>query len=486
MFIILQIPIVDLRPFLYDENWRLTTPYWPNPETGDFFRFGGPVLRRGKGGIKNWMAESKIAHVDNAIRIEEHNRPKSNVPQEFRIRCCFRRFFFDGFATGKFEIGFIANLLDSHRSKILYRNVIREVYMSRVSVRTSQKSRKSANLINAGDLFAELFWHASSPTIHQAQGMVPGDVLSGHPVMFIEIDPGEDSRFICPYPHETVYKSPPSEISLAHAWVDKDRVQSWWLRREVKRVEFDVRQLRLCLLRLHTIRAGFRTVLTQIHKENILPRPKTATSERLQAYIKKTLKDINLISKTQPSGGDILEYACLAEDLFIMEEKNELLEKLRIEIGIRPQHFRNVAKYLDDITSNNRPLLDIKEINMVKNEQHITGNNNAGTQAGGNIHQSITDSFNYATTATADHDLKILIIELSNALVSLRSHIDEHAGISLDHLSDGFAKEITAKEPDHDLLRTFGSKISNIAGTVAEYGPPVVAAVNTILKWFNL
>ena len=111
MFLTVQFPIVDSRPFLDQETGMLHRPNWPSPlPDEDFVRSFGHIRQRRRGGLPNWVGESEVCEANRAIRFD---RPPPftvsdySTTLELPVKIIFRRFYKDGFGVCKYEIGFV-------------------------------------------------------------------------------------------------------------------------------------------------------------------------------------------------------------------------------------------------------------------------------------------------------------------------------------------------------------------------------------------
>ena len=105
MLVHLQFPIVDLRGLAGGEDSRLPVPNWPSPlQDEEFIRSAGVIRKRYSGGLQGWIAEELYCDARRSIRFI----PGALGSRDFsnrRIRIAFRRFYFDGTAVAKFEVG---------------------------------------------------------------------------------------------------------------------------------------------------------------------------------------------------------------------------------------------------------------------------------------------------------------------------------------------------------------------------------------------
>lgn len=107
MFGVIQFPVADFRPLLRNQRGRLLVPDWSNPnlDTG-FIRGFGKISRRNGLGLGT-MGEHSFADVNNAVRIRPIIYKQKGACSSFIIRPWFRRFYFDGQISGRFDFGFL-------------------------------------------------------------------------------------------------------------------------------------------------------------------------------------------------------------------------------------------------------------------------------------------------------------------------------------------------------------------------------------------
>ncbi len=111
MFILLQLPLADLRPLIKGGRGRLEKPDWTadDPE-GAFMRGFGLVAARNSEAY-GLIGERAFADFDKAVRFnyaDEHLwYRQQGWEHPVTILPWFRRFYFDGVMAGRFEFGFL-------------------------------------------------------------------------------------------------------------------------------------------------------------------------------------------------------------------------------------------------------------------------------------------------------------------------------------------------------------------------------------------
>ena len=112
MYTVVQIPIFDPRGLeIIIQSPKNIKPGWPSPSPGyEFIRGFGGVFERSKGGLQGFFAESFLCNAKRVIRFPDITGTLIDDSSEdglfIRPRVATRHFFFDGYCTGKFEIGF--------------------------------------------------------------------------------------------------------------------------------------------------------------------------------------------------------------------------------------------------------------------------------------------------------------------------------------------------------------------------------------------
>lgn len=120
MFIVFQLPLTDVRPFIDGATGRVPEPVWPlvhlpdDPFRKPYVRGFGSAQRRLSGGVDDWPGEDYFCDLSHAVRF-----PTAVLRGRFpagrrgiRRYCRFRRLFWDGqfqregSVVGRVEMGF--------------------------------------------------------------------------------------------------------------------------------------------------------------------------------------------------------------------------------------------------------------------------------------------------------------------------------------------------------------------------------------------
>ena len=108
MFILVQLPLADLRPLLGDQHGRLTVPDWTSDDPGRGFIRGFGKLASRNSRAYGLVGERFFADFNNAVRLRETFAFQGDgwrQPLQAELR--FRRMYYDGLLAGRFEFGFL-------------------------------------------------------------------------------------------------------------------------------------------------------------------------------------------------------------------------------------------------------------------------------------------------------------------------------------------------------------------------------------------
>ncbi len=108
MFVLVQFPVADLRSLVKEQMGRLPVPDWSADDPGRVFIRGfGAVATRNSPGY-GLLGERCYADFDHALRFRQPVLyQEEGWRNSFEISPWFRRFYFDGIISGRFELGFI-------------------------------------------------------------------------------------------------------------------------------------------------------------------------------------------------------------------------------------------------------------------------------------------------------------------------------------------------------------------------------------------
>lgn len=378
MLLQLQFPLTDLRGFVHGADVRLPFPGWPTPfPSEEFVRFFGAVRKRPSGGISGWIGETAYcdarrallfprgllghrpnlrqtphcAAADRGNRTGQPENPASTGNS--RLYAAFRRFYFDGIASGKTEVGFATGLPSGTRplagevGRVLNLDVL-----VRMAVGASPKHQYTqVRLHEAGPHLCQLYLGASSAGTAARQS----DSTVAHaetPVLFVDMDSFEAASWTMPKFAKKVGLSHESPFDL-FVWripLDGRAIGVWCLVAKddvLDGAEQLRRNLRIYLLRLNAEHQCFKRVLKAIGQGVIDPPPRSPRAQLLQDYLNQATRRIGRCEAQvrNVAMSDQLEaLAYLTFDNAEPGERNALMDRFR-QIDVRTNITRKVGLY---------------------------------------------------------------------------------------------------------------------------------------------
>jgi hypothetical protein len=180
MFIIAQIPFADFRSLLPGKRGKLQSPNWSLDEPTGFIRGFGQVSTRNSSSL-GLEGERSFANMNHAIRFpQQMNYHREGWPVILDIIPWFRRLYFDGMFSGRFEIGFliqdfyedmIFDDADDDKAEIDPQEVAQKVLSTEVRVRSPDTSVVSTSFRNCAS--ALLSAYVSATTSNSALAQYP-------------------------------------------------------------------------------------------------------------------------------------------------------------------------------------------------------------------------------------------------------------------------------------------------------------------------
>jgi len=461
VLISIQFPLADSRPFLNIDSGLLKRPTWPRPAATEFVRHFGSIRGRKLGGVKGWVGENDICEAVQALKFVEF------LPKMYR--CAFRRFFFDGHALGKYELGV------STKRRVWFEGddalkAVNNFLSTRVAIRRSTTS-EGFQLAESGRHIADLYLAATTSSKCNTKPQ-KWWVEAGTPLLVLEYR--EDEWIELPHWLKITSLEVPPEfgVSLSHCFIDYkgNRIPMWILGREHQQSKSywdsyrrdwylsrfnKARTLRLYLLRLHAEHYCLQTILRNIATEKIVVSEALNETNRLQLYLSKSIKKIsNLESKFTED--DVAALARTFEDKISPGQRDALLalferENLRFTVRRKVQDYTQVI---------NLPGGVLNMAEKIDSGDHITVSGGQVGAVGRNAHVHDVN-FNQVWQQVGNEiDLSALADDLSKLLPELR-------------------KRASAVEQDEAVLAVGKAADSAKNGN----GPQVLQYLKTAGKW---
>jgi hypothetical protein len=369
MLLHVEFPIADLRNFSGERY--LPRPNWYKEAIpdADFVRGVGIVRMRPSGGLSGWIGEDKCCDARCVVRMDmDEQRARGFLPFHADIR--FRRFYSDGLALSKFDIGFDTRRAFSGDELLRYLGTVAALPIrvrvqpplswltrARLQLRSRLGMRRGSHfarvpLIRAGAALAQFY--AFTTTEHGTPVAMKRSVDAGSAAIFIEATKDELRPDDLPAAAKLV-QLPASDFVLYHWWRTFLGCETpiWLCLRERGHKDDPVRNLRGYLLRLHAEHQVFVRVLNAYDKDTIDPKPRTPQGERFQEYLDRTSKRVLRVEAKTKKIADSNDL--LATNTVISEQRRaELLDKLQ-KIVTRKNVYRQSAKSVGAIALGANP-----------------------------------------------------------------------------------------------------------------------------------
>jgi hypothetical protein len=510
MLVCLQFPILDLRGFVGGETGRLDIPHWPIPEVGkEFVRAFGLIRRRPLGGLPE-KGEARTCVANRAIRFKSlyYCRCRGRAEElAVRIRCAFRRFYFDGRCVGKFEIG----LRVPNVPRVLVWPALGEFLRQLVAlpVQVGHDPSSECPLVEAGQ---ELARHYLRSTTVQSQRDLARDwwVQAGSPILVIEcprargIDPNTMPFKCIDVPGIDWGRM---GCSLYQGWITsrQSEICLWMVLPAGSAGQGpvapqtdgyrSVRLLRISLLRYYAEQQCFYRLVNNIRDKANLLRPAEPPRIDLQDYLNRITRDLRQTKENlvQKYGSDMTGAVMQSWDYAMPGEIAELVESLE---QIRPQVFRKVKEQIQEVNIprnvfNLSPgsTLNMGDLNMPDNRRqvNVTGRGNTVVQATDNAVLSINNSFNQVKSSNASDEVKNKMRDLKqlvDQLVVEKADPDTRQKVADDY--EVLAKEVSRPKPRKDWLAVSGKGLIEAAETCSKLVAPIGACVKGLLSLFGI
>ena len=354
MLFSIQFPLADSRPFLSKAGGVLSIPQWPVPMPDrDFVRGFGIIRRRRLGGLSGWIGENAVCEAGRALRIPNFPRTMrighSGHSERLRLSLAFRRFFSDGLALAKYEMGVSADAKVGTR----FSSEATEAFVCRVlnlptTIYIASNKRPEAAFIDSGKFLARSYSLCTTKTEAINKDTPEGWwVRVGVPLLFLVHRDAELSYI--PFPGRPVQLPDEAGCELSFHYIPYQGrdLPIWAMKLKSGSNARDARALRICLLRLHAERECLRIVLINLASNKIKVPPRSADSDILQQYFNEATRRITGLCTEANSIADT-ELATLARkssDQANPGERDSLLLALR-NLEMRRNVFHKIKEYV--------------------------------------------------------------------------------------------------------------------------------------------
>ncbi len=316
MLVSIHFPIADLRGFLANAG-KLALPTWPVPSEREFVRSFGPIVRRQRGGIFGLPGEDTFCDAHRAVRFHELPTLRSRKHGEcICLNGAFRRFYFDGEMTGRFEIGVTtkpANRLRLESNE--FGQLLQKFLDAPISVVQSGKEPVACKLSDAGVWIARSYRVVSSETSDLTTEFEPDFLVSsGEPVIVVTLGSKDKVKLPSRFQSQELDIAADKGLSVRHAWLPSrvDRMGLWVLSQAKERSV--TRSVRVRLVRLHQDVQCMSVLLRHLSKGHLTFAANTAEGDSLWRYLDraKRLLEIAGDSTRSASNDDLAKLVRLA------------------------------------------------------------------------------------------------------------------------------------------------------------------------------
>ncbi len=365
MLLALQFPLADSRPFVQDSGLR-RVPRWLEPRPDEeFLRYFGMIRLRKSGGLPGWVGENEICEANQALRFP---RGLGSVPADqdwlIRLQCLYRRFYSDGYAVGKYEVG--VGPLTVYRNQAAkgagqlsspgltgeqISALVNHFLHTPVAIRNPQTGQPvEVEMGRAGKALAALYLAASGDNPAAPDWWV----VNGAPLLFLEHRDRQPLKLA--QPRRTVELDEQYQLNLSYClWpYAGGSIRMWVLQRQNRtpyRDEYRVaRTLRVYLMRLHAEHECLQALLRNIRDEHLTVARGDPESEALQAQLRRSMERIGSY-ETRAAREFSPEIAAIARqsvDAMSPGQRDRLVERLQ-ELNIRGNLVRVVKHYADGV-----------------------------------------------------------------------------------------------------------------------------------------
>ncbi|MCR8561603.1 hypothetical protein KXD93_28370 [Mucilaginibacter sp. BJC16-A38] len=454
MHIVVQFPIIDIRRF-YAESDRLSLPNWPIPDLDNFVRFMGPVQRRKLGGIPG-INEGIIC---NAKHIFHSNEVQ--VINSIRFKIAYKRFYFDGFACAKLEIGFNTYRVGNQKNiRIHPFKLLENLFQYKISIGTGLNTE--CKLYELKSHLSSAYLRCTSITNRTAVFDKIG-IKVRDPFICIHTSPNElqlDNTLVVHRDNKNKFDISFRQFQLYNLNIDTYFFNNKGIPHEYPLTEtrqnisfYQLRNFKVSLLRLNAQKETLKYILSLVASKKLrFLKDDLDSNERLellQEYLLRSSRFLTSIKKYIEANtkSDFLELVLEVENKIYSGFTSELLFKIEeafISLNVRP----NVRKRISEI-------IDKNKMKQGKTIHKITVGNGVVQVFDGNAqvqNNQLNVTGNSTPTVINKIDHHLLGIELEN----LRNYVAEMPDIDkrqneLDIISEAIVQN-SSENKDTTIL----------------------------------
>lgn len=440
MLVTVQIPVIDLRGFVAAVE-RLALPSWPAPDPDkDFVRSFGPIRRRPSGGLNGWLGEAQICEAERGVRFLGPAPRYFDLKGEFwSFRVVYRRFFADGLAMGKIEVGFDVRPLGHPRLRPQIGLIIEKLLNLPVAVADSIGRR----LGGAGADFAKAYARATTP--HGRDSVLSQRfVLAGKPSVVVE----HSGRPLQLPDRARVLTRKDFEIPLAfwHQRQFETDVPVWLINRHSPVRSAPSRELRMYICRLHADTEAISKVLRAIAIGLVSPESRSHESDRLQRFLTEAFRHQRKLGDRIDTKLDLpfYEQALWHRDHALPGYYDSLLQRVTV-INPRPAVQSAIESYVAARQRQDREATIVIMGDYVMTQNNVTNSGIAGVVGGTVKVENSAVTTNQTTLGSTSADAIAELLTLAKILKERAATPDQEVGAAA--VENAAAKLSAGDEP---------------------------------------
>lgn len=448
MLAIIQFPISDLRDFTCN-SVRLQRPGWPSPlPDQEYVRGFGAIRERPRGGLTGWIGESFYCSAEGVAKIHESNFINGDEFRGNKRKVVFRRFYFDGLAVGKLEIGISIKNRKFSLNPIHTINATNLIIgLLNIKLRDPKQFGKNESHSTIGSfpqLLRSAYIHSTSlkNTSFDDQKSF---VINGRSQFYLEFKTGELD--IPPYARHYTIKLSKFHFFRVFYWIERvSGIGYPILATEVSPLAStptEARKLRIFLLRLYAETQTLSHVLNALADGRLEPTSRTKTSDLLQRYLSEAVRRIEQLeqSSRRVTNDKLVNLVREIDDLLRPGQRSVLLNRVQ-QWNPRPTVSRAIKRFIEPAENLYRAeTMYIVGCNITKdtyNNYGQAGNVGPDGMSQGNIFNQHSGCFDHDKLC---EELSLLLENLRNRMLNGDNTIDvQMIESSVSHLRQGDTK----------------------------------------------
>ncbi|MBT3033082.1 MAG: hypothetical protein KME36_18435 [Candidatus Thiodiazotropha sp. (ex Lucina pensylvanica)] len=489
MFVTFQFPISDARPFEPQLDLRVSLPDWPDPTTSinpHFVHYFGQAYERNRDADMAWPDEIKFCSAKRALRfkkLESHNCGPDD--QQFHPVCAFRRFFSDGLAVARLDIGIRHSSLHNNITNLELKDVLTIVSGLTelpTTVRQIKNRLHTSAIIRQGKALADLYACASMKTTNHGHSDKSIQLVEAcNPLILVEL---EDNEANIDYNQKGITAVSQEETNGAKACFCRlqtnSGIISTWILQKSDATKSQLRSLRICLTRLHTEQEVLDRILKQIHRKRLLHHVTEEVVDQLDNYFNERTKIIDRNKWAGINQSQILSAYDATKKVMRPAIEAQLVSRYN---GARRQVWKKIERYQE---RRNATRL-VYAINVEEGAYQVK---NVTVSGSGNIvnvaeyMSNITNTVNSnLEQSNIDDAVKDLITKLNQQIDGISSKADPAQTTKMGKNLKQLSEEVASSEPDRRWYQLSLEGIKEAAEAIGDIANPVLETVAKLVKF---